>query len=111
MSRNHFLNAANGKSDQVTLSKANTRKKTRAEFWATNLLHWNDRNRRITNAARASSEKIVRSSGLPSSKACAAVVAVWNPIHIDGDRDPRKKNQIRGTHNAADLLDSRATSK
>ena len=36
-SRNHFLKVASGKSDHVTLSKANAKKKARAEFCATNL--------------------------------------------------------------------------
>ena len=72
ISRNHFLKVANGKSDHATLSKANARNKTRAEFCLTKLPHWNERETRIANAARVRSEKIVRSSGFPSSKAWLA---------------------------------------
>src|SRR5262249_7604824 len=110
MSRNHFLKVASGKSDQATLSKANSRRKARAEFFATNFCHWNERETRIVNAAAARSEKTVRSSGLPSSRACAALI-VCIPSHIVGVRDPRKKNQTNGTNRAFEVLRSRAGSK
>ena len=57
MSRNHFLKVANGKSDHATLSKANARKKARAEFCLTKLRHWNERETRIANAASSQEQK------------------------------------------------------
>jgi hypothetical protein len=70
----------------------------------------NERETRITDAATVRSEKIVRSTGLPSSKAWTAL-PYESPSHIDGVRDPRKNNQITGTHNAAEVLGTRAGSK
>ena len=58
---------------------------------------------RIPSAATVSSKKTVRSSGLPSSSACAPL-PYEKPSHIVGVRDPRKKNQIRGTHSAGEGL-------
>jgi hypothetical protein len=109
-SRNHFLKVASGKSDHATLSKANARKKARAEFCATKLCHWNEREKRIAIAARIRSEKIVRSSGFPCSKAWVAL-PTESPSHIVGGRDPRKNIQITGTHNTAEVCLSLAGSK
>src|SRR5262245_42394046 len=103
-SRNHFLKVANGKSDQATLSKPNATKLARAMFCAKNLRHGNDRDTRIENANRVNSEKIVRSSGFPCSRAWVASGALENPIHSAGGRDPRKNIQITGTHNAGALV-------
>src|ERR1700747_326477 len=75
VSRNNFLKVASGKSDHATLSKANVIKKASAEFCATNLRHWNERETRITNDARVRIKKIVRSTGLPSPKAGVALEA------------------------------------
>src|SRR5580658_3646473 len=111
VSRNHFLKVGSGKSDHATLSRANARNRTRAEFCDMNLRHWNERETRITTASRMRREKIVRSSGLPSSKACPIFEAPETPRHMVGVRDAMKKSQIRGTHNASELLRSRAGSK
>jgi hypothetical protein len=108
VSRNHFLKVANGKSDHATLSKANARRKTRVEFCATKSGHWNERERRIAVATKVRSKKIVRSIGFPCSK---ALPPEENPSHIDGVFDPRKNNQIMGTHKAFEVSGFRAGSK
>jgi len=61
-------------------------------------------------AARAKSEKKVRSSGFPSSRAWAALPPD-NPSHIAGGREPRKNNQTTGSHKTADGFVSLAGSQ
>ena len=47
----------------------------------------------------------MRSNGFPSSNACSTAAIGKAEPHC-GARDPRKNNQVRGTHKAAEVLGS-----
>src|SRR5258706_13843441 len=79
-------------------------------FRLTNVPQLNERARRTPMQRTINPKKIVRSSGLPSSKACA-LIEPWLPIHCDGSRVPRIKSHINGIQSAAEVRLSLAGSK
>src|SRR5258706_4945855 len=70
-------------------------------FRLTNVPQLNERARRTPMQRTINPKKIVRSSGLPSSKACA-LIEPWLPIHCDGSRVPRIKSHVNGIQSAAE---------
>src|SRR5207237_6265848 len=83
----------------------------RAQLRDMNLDHLNDRARRIPIASRISSERKLRSTGLPSSSDCADHDNSPESSHCAGSRVAVMNIQIRGTHKAAEVFGSLAGSK